>query len=71
LEKYLKQHPEEKGFLLETAHPVKFYDTVESVIQQKIPIPENIKSILNKEKESVLMEPHFEKLKEYLLNKHN
>jgi threonine synthase len=71
LEKYLKQHPEEKGFLLETAHPVKFYDTVESVIQQKIPIPENVKSILNKEKESVLMEPDFEKLKEYLLNKQN
>ena len=71
LEKYLKQHPEEKGFLLETAHPVKFYDTVESVIQQKIPIPENVKSILNKEKESVLIEPDFEKLKEYLLNKQN
>jgi threonine synthase len=71
LKKYLKQHPEGKGILLETAHPVKFYDVVEPVIEQKIPIPENIKSILNKEKESVLMQPDFEKLKEYLLNKQN
>jgi threonine synthase len=69
LQNYLKQHPEEKGYILETAHPVKFYDVVEPVIQQKIPIPESVKSILNKEKESVLMEPDFEKLKQYLLEK--
>jgi threonine synthase len=69
LQNYLKQHPEEKGYILETAHPVKFYDVVEPVIQQKIPIPESVKSILNKEKESVLMEPDFEKRKQYVLEK--
>jgi len=69
LQNYLKQHPEESGYLLETAHPVKFYDVVEPVINQQIPIPESVKSILNKEKESVLMELDFEKLKQYLLDK--
>ncbi len=67
LKNYLKNHPEEKGYLLETAHPVKFYDVVEPVIEQNIPIPESVNSIMHKEKESILMEPDFEKLKEYLL----
>ena len=69
LQNYLKQHPEEKGYILETAHPVKFYDVVEPVIQQQIEIPKSVISILNKEKESTLMEPDFEKLKQYLLDK--
>lgn len=71
LQNYLHEHPEQKGYFLETAHPVKFYDVVEPVIKQKIPIPENVKSILEKEKKSSLMEANFEDLKEYLLNKQN
>ncbi len=69
LENYLKQHPEEKGYILETAHPVKFYDVVEPVIDQKIAIPESVSSIMNKEKNSTIMEPDFQKLKEYLLER--
>jgi threonine synthase len=69
LENYLKQHPEEKGYILETAHPVKFYDVVEPVIDQKIVLPESVRSIMNKEKNSTIMEPDFQKLKEYLLEK--
>jgi len=69
LENYLKQHPEENGYILETAHPVKFYNVVEPVIHEKIPIPESVKSILDKEKESILMNADFEKLKDYLLQK--
>ena len=34
LEKYMQQHPGLQGFFLETAHPVKFYDVVEPIIQQ-------------------------------------
>ncbi|MGN6531565.1 MAG: threonine synthase, partial [Ginsengibacter sp.] len=69
LQNYLEHHTGESGYILETAHPVKFYDVVEPVIQQKIPIPESVKSIMNKEKESMIMEHDFEKLKEYLLKK--
>lgn len=69
LEKFLKKNLRQKGYLLETAHPVKFYDVVEPVINQEIQIPESIKEILNKEKMSISMSPHFENLKEYLLGK--
>jgi threonine synthase len=71
LQKYLESHPEQKGYILETAHPVKFYDVVEPVINQQVPIPDNVKSILNKQKVSLLMNPDFGELKEYLLAKEN
>ena len=71
LKNYLEQHPGEQGLFLETAHPVKFYDVVEPVIHQQIPIPESVQSILNKEKQSILMEADFNDLKEYLLNRRN
>jgi len=67
LKDYLKQHPEDKGYILETAHPVKFYDVVEPVIRQKVAIPEDIKIILQKEKLSISMEANSEDLKNYLL----
>ncbi|MDE3184660.1 MAG: threonine synthase [Bacteroidota bacterium] len=69
LQNYLQEHPQQKGYLLETAHPVKFYDVVEPIIQQKIPIPESIEGILSKEKLSTVMEPGFENLKEFLLSR--
>jgi len=69
LKNYLEQHPEHKGIFLETAHPVKFYDVVEPVIHQQITIPESVKDILNKEKQSIKMNMNFEDLKEYLLNR--
>ena len=68
LQNYLKEHPEQKGYILETAHPVKFYDVVEPVINEKIPVPESVKEILSKEKLSASMKPDFEKFKEFLLN---
>jgi threonine synthase len=71
LQKYLESHAEQKGYILETAHPVKFYDVVEPVINQQVPIPDNVKSILNKQKVSLLMNPDFGELKEYLLAKEN
>lgn len=71
LQNYLELHPAQKGYILETAHPVKFYDVVEPVIDQKVPVPEIVKSILHKPKVSLLMNPDFNDLKEYLLTKEN
>jgi len=68
LQNYLNTHPEEGGYILETAHPVKFYNVVEPVIQKKVSVPESVKSILEKEKQSIEMEPDFQLLKQYLLN---
>ena len=53
LEHYLQQHPKQKGIFLETAHPVKFYDVVEPVINEKVPIPAAIQSQLKLEKKSI------------------
>ena len=53
LKKELENHPSDIGIFLETAHPVKFLDVVESLLNVKLPIPSQIESILNKEKLSV------------------
>ena len=66
LEQYLKNNPAAKGIFLETAHPVKFYDVVELVINEKIEIPDAIKNILEKEKKSRVIAPSFAALKEIL-----
>ncbi len=56
LEKYLVNHPNQKGMVLETAHPVKFYDVVEPVIKVEVAIPEAVKMQLNLEKKAKLIE---------------
>jgi threonine synthase len=58
-----------KGIFLETAHPVKFYDVVEPLLGEKIPIPDSIRTILEKEKQSISLEANYGALKEYLRNK--
>lgn len=66
LEDYLKTNPGNKGIFLETAHPVKFYDVVEPIINKKVEIPENIRSLLLKEKSSLQINAEFELLREFL-----
>jgi threonine synthase len=68
LQRYLAQHPGEKGFFLETAHPVKFYDVVEPLIGNKIPLPESVKVLLNQPKNSIRLDPDYQQLKDYLLS---
>jgi len=69
LNEYLRDHPDEKGMVVETAHPVKFYDVVEPVIGTKIAIPAVVEEQLKLEKKSVWMENDYESLKSYLLKK--
>jgi len=68
LKNYLDWHPGEKGIFLETAHPVKFYDTVEEVTGEKIALPSAIAPLLKKEKQSKKILPRYEELKEFLLS---
>ena len=51
LEKYLSDKPDQKGLFVETAHPVKFYDVVEPLIGQKIPLPASVAEIMEKQKQ--------------------
>lgn len=60
--------PGETGFFLETAHPAKFLDTVESVIGEEIAIPDKLQAFMSGEKQSVLMPPLFPRLKQFLLD---
>ena len=66
LERYLKQQHDQKGIFLETAHPVKFYDVVEPVTGEKVPVPPAIESLLQLPKQSIQIEAVYAALKEYL-----
>ena len=64
LEKYgLKEN--EIGVFLETAHPVKFLDVVESTLPVKVEIPEQIKKVIDKEKVALKINS-YDDLKSYL-----
>ena len=66
LKEYLKDHPEKYGIFLETAHPVKFLDTVEDTLNIKVDIPERLKETLYKTKESIEIQD-YQGLKNFLL----
>ncbi|MGC2238560.1 MAG: threonine synthase, partial [Pyrinomonadaceae bacterium] len=68
LQKYLEKNPNEKGFFLETAHPVKF-DSVEKIIGTRVEIPGTVKVLLSHSSQSVKMKANYEDLKEILLKK--
>lgn len=67
LDRYLQQHVTDKGIFLETAHPVKFYDVVEPVLNQTIPLPDAVKEIIDLPKKSTRMNVSFQELKDFLL----
>jgi threonine synthase len=69
LERYLTEHPDLKGLFLETAHPVKFYDVVEPILGTAVPLPEAVKGIMNKEKISTVIEPEYEALRVFLMER--
>lgn len=67
LKKYLKNN-KVQGIFLETAHPVKFLDVVEPVLNETIEYPQQIKDVIDKKKISMKIST-YEDLKSYLLNK--
>ncbi len=68
LKNYLQNHPGQSGIFAETAHPIKFYDVVEEIIQRKIPLPASIETLMNYEKKSIAIEADYDVLKSYLLS---
>jgi threonine synthase len=67
LKRHLDLHPNDKGIFAETAHPVKFYDVVEPIIEKKIDLPPSVQNIIHKEKVSTKIENDFGVLKDFLL----
>lgn len=66
LEEGLK--PGETGIFLETAHPAKFLQTVESIIGREVAIPEKLQAFMRGTKQSMLMNRDFASFKDYLMN---
>ena len=60
------QRSTDGGIFLETAHPVKFPEVVEEMIGKKIEIPENVRPLFSKEKQSVVIGNEFSDLKEWM-----
>ena len=68
LKEYLNQQKEDfYGVFLETAHPVKFLDSVNKTLKLEVEIPERLKDTLSKKKVSIPIKD-YSKLKAYLLD---
>lgn len=67
LKKYLDNHPGRVGIFLETAHPGKFVDVVESTLNKPVVLPEALRTFLKKEKLSVKMTNRFDDIKQFIM----
>ena len=68
LQEFLEEHPDHLGVFLETAHPIKFAEIVEKTLKIELPIPQQIKSIMKKEKKSTPIQDYAD-LKAFLLDR--
>lgn len=57
----------EVGIFLETAHPAKFKQTVESIINEEVAIPERLAAFMKGTKQSIAMPNDFAEFKHYLM----
>lgn len=57
-----------QGLFLETAHPIKFVDTVEATLKTTVEIPKRLESILDREKTSIPIS-RYDELKSFLLKR--
>jgi threonine synthase len=70
LEHYLAAHPGAKGFFLETAHPLKFPDSVERITGKTIDVPPQVADLLSGRKQALIMPPSYNNLRDYLMAFH-
>lgn len=70
LEQYRKNNPGAgfPGVVLSTAHPVKFDDAIMKAIDREVPIPEEMKEIMEKPKRSTVTGNHYTELSRFLQN---
>ena len=63
---YITRFPDEHVVFLETAHPSKFKETVESSVRTRIQIPERLAVFANRKKEATALTNSFEEFKSFL-----
>ena len=69
LHRWLEKHPEQEGFFLETAHPVKFSDTVERFTGHSVQIPASVQELLGKKKTSEKISMDYLPFRNYLIKR--
>jgi threonine synthase len=60
--------PGEQGIFLETAHPAKFLETVESIIGDKVEIPAELQAFMKGNKQCVSLSRHYDDFRRYLFD---
>ncbi len=58
-QEYRPSEPEAVGIILETAHPAKFLEDVERILEKPVEVPARLKELENREKVATAMEPDF------------
>ncbi|MEO1258259.1 MAG: threonine synthase [Bacteroidota bacterium] len=66
LKEYQKKHSDTCGIILETAHPSKFLDDVETILSKKVDVPERLAVLADKQKVAHSMANDFAAFKEWL-----
>lgn len=67
LMQYMKEHPQGYGIFLETAHPVKFKETVEGTLDTQITLPPQIQNVMDRKKHYLDI-ADYDGLKSFLLS---
>jgi len=67
-DEYSTKHRNSTGIILETAHPAKFIDTVERVLNISLPLPPELEKLKSKTKVAQVLSNDFLELKNYLIS---
>jgi threonine synthase len=69
LRQYIDQHPDTVGFFLETAHPAKFEDVVNPVLDLVVEVPERLAILSDRVKVAQSLGKDYEGFKAYLMSR--
>lgn len=67
METWQKSNPGTIGIVLETAHPAKFLEDVEQILDHPIVVPERLAALKDEQKVATKMEPNYAEFKNWLL----
>ncbi len=68
IQKYTSSQKEtHNNIVLATAHPAKFYDIIEPIIEEKIILPIELENSMKKQKNSIIIPAKYSSLKEFLI----
>ncbi len=68
LNNYLDGHPSQTGFFIETAHPAKFTETVEQIIDKDVALPPNLARFAHGIKQVENLPANFETVKQFIID---